>query len=322
MRNNIPVESESTVIVTRRTRLTDEIVELELRDPDGSDLPPWDPGSHIDIVLSGDLVRQYSLCGNPADRGCWKIAVLREADGRGGSRRIHHELREGARVVVRGPRNLFPLHESRDYVFIAGGIGITPILPMISAAAKSGASWSLHYGGRSLRSMAFTARARGLGGDGVRLYPQDEVGLIDLAAALGDPRSGTLVYCCGPEPLLAAVEQRCRSSWPAEALRIERFSPRQDLGHEIDEAFEVELVQSGITLTVGPGESIMTAVEDAGVPILSSCLEGTCGTCEVPVLEGVPDHRDSVLSEREREAHKTMMICVSRASSSRLVLDL
>jgi ferredoxin-NADP reductase len=314
--------NESTVIVDRRTVVTDEIVELELRRVDGADLPRWEPGSHIEFVLSDDMIRQYSLCGDPDDRSCWKVAVLREDEGRGGSRRIHQELHEGAHVVARGPRNLFPFQPSRNYVFVAGGIGITPILPMISAAVKSGSRWILHYGGRSLPSMAFTDRVLDLDGADVRLYPQDEVGLIDLDSALGVPDSETLVYCCGPEPLLDAVEQRCRSSWPSDALRVERFAPRGTLDDEIDEAFEVELVQSGMTVTVKPGESILTAVEDAGVPILSSCMEGTCGTCEVPVLEGVPHHRDSVLTEREREANGTMMICVSRATSSRLVLDL
>ncbi len=313
--------SESTVVVARRTQLTDEIVELELRNADGSPLPPWDPGSHVDLVLSRDVVRQYSLCGDPGDRSCWRVAVLRESNGRGGSRRIHDELHEGALVTVRGPRNLFPLHKSRNYVFIGGGIGITPLLPMISTVARSGARWSLHYGGRSLRSMAFTDRARSLGGD-VRLYPQDEVGHIDLAAALGAPDPDTLIYCCGPEPLLAAVEERCRTSWPAEALHVERFAPRDVMSGEADEAFEVELAQSGLTVLVEAGESILNVVEDAGVPILSSCMEGTCGTCEVPVLEGIPDHRDSVLTEREREANATMLICVSRAVGSRLVLDL
>lgn len=322
MHSNPREASESTVVVARRTLLTDEIVELELRNADGSALPDWDPGSHVDVVLSEDLVRQYSLCGDPDDRSCWRIAVLREPDGRGGSRRIHDELNEGTRVSVRGPRNLFPLEDSRNYVFIAGGIGITPLLPMISTAARSGARWSLHYGGRSLQSMAFTDRARDLSGGDVRFYPQDQVGIIDLAAALGNPDPDTLIYCCGPEPLLAAVEERCRTSWPSRALHVERFAPRAVIGDEVDEAFEVELVQSGLTVTVEPGESILTVVEDAGVPILSSCMEGTCGTCEVPVLEGIPDHRDSVLTEREREAHATMLICVSRAATSRLVLDL
>lgn len=321
MRNPFEL-NESTVIVFRRTALNDEIVELELHNVDGEDLPCWDPGSHIEIVLSENMVRQYSLCGDPDDRSCWKIAVLREDAGRGGSRRIHEELHEGAQVVVRGPRNLFPFQQSRSYVFIAGGIGITPILPMISAAMKSGSRWTLHYGGRSLPSMAFTDRLVGIESADVRLYPQDEVGLIDLESALGAPDPETLVYCCGPEPLLTAVEDRCRSSWPSDVLHVERFAARATVEGSNDDAFEVELIQSGVTVTVNPGESVLSAVEAVGVSVLSSCMEGTCATCEVTVMEGVPDHRDSVLSERERESNNTMMICVSRASSPRLVLDL
>ncbi|TQC46107.1 oxidoreductase [Rhodococcus sp. WS4] len=321
MRNSFDV-AELTAIVTRRKVLTDEIVELELRSVDGQDLPAWDPGSHIELVLSESMVRQYSLCGDPDDRSCWRIAVLLEVDGRGGSRRIHEELHEGSTVAVRGPRNLFPLRPSRNYVFIAGGIGITPMLPMISAAAKAGARWSIHYGGRSLRSMAFAEQLSGMNGADVWLYPQDEVGVIDLDSALGEPDSVTLIYCCGPEPLLRAVEDQCRSSWPSDALCVERFSPKNIDDSANNDSFEVELMQSGVTVTVNPGQSILTALEEVGAPVLASCMEGTCATCEVAVLEGVADHRDSVLTEREREANKTMMICVSRAVGSRIVLDL
>ncbi|SDE65947.1 Ferredoxin-NADP reductase [Rhodococcus tukisamuensis] len=321
MRNSFN-EEELTVVVTHRSALTEEIVELEFRNADGSDLPAWDPGSHIEIVLSESVIRQYSLCGDPSDRGCWRIAVLREADGRGGSLQIHEELHVGSSVAVRGPRNLFPLRPSPNYVFIAGGIGITPMLPMVSAAAKAGARWSIHYGGRSRRSMAFAEKLLEIDGAGVRLYPQDEVGVIDLNSALGQPDTDTLVYCCGPEALLRAVEDRCRSSWPSDALCIERFSPKSVDSSAGDDSFEVELMQSSMTVTVNPGQSILSALEEVGVPVLASCMEGTCATCEVAVLEGVPDHRDSVLTEREREDNKTMMICVSRAAGSRIVLDL
>ncbi|MGV9868561.1 PDR/VanB family oxidoreductase [Rhodococcus koreensis] len=314
--------TEVRLVVEQRTVLTDDIIQLELRTEDGSDLPAWDPGSHIELILSESMVRQYSLCGDPADRGCWKIAVLRDVSGRGGSQRIHDELQEKSFVTARGPRNLFPLRPSRNYLFIAGGIGITPMLPMISAAAKSGARWAIHYGGRSRQSMAFVDQLLEFDHAGVHLYPQDEVGFIDLGSALADPDPETLVYCCGPEPLLSAVEDRCRPAWPSDSLCVERFSPRAIDEHAAETAFEVELVQSGKTITVNHGQSILDAVEQSGVPVLSSCMEGTCASCEVAVLDGVPDHRDSVLDEREREAGKTMMICVSRALSTRLAIDL
>jgi ferredoxin-NADP reductase len=226
----------------------------------------------------------------------------------------------GDRVHVRGPRNNFPLVGSPRYLFVAGGIGITPLLPMIRAAEAAGADWRLVYGGRRRASMAFLDELAGYG-DRVSVRPQDETGLLDLDALLGTPQPDTLVYCCGPEPLLAAVEQRC-AGWPRGALHVERFAPRPQAEPARAVAFDVVLAQSGRTLTVPPDRSILSVLEQAGVGVLSSCAEGTCGTCETTVLEGVPEHRDSVLDEQERERNDCMMICVSRACSDRLVLDL
>jgi ferredoxin-NADP reductase len=225
-------------------------------------------------------------------------------------------------VRIRGPRNNFELAPSPRYLFIAGGIGITPILVMISAAEAAGADWRLVYGGRHRASMAFLDELARYG-DRVTVCPQDETGLLDLDTLLGIPVADTLVYCCGPEPLLAAVEQRC-AFWPRRALHVERFSAKPLTAPSRAEAFEVVLARSELTLTVPPDRSILDVVDDAGVGVLSSCAEGTCGTCETPVLEGEPDHRDSVLDEdeRERERGACMMICVSRSRSPRLVLDL
>jgi ferredoxin-NADP reductase len=206
-------------------------------------------------------------------------------------------------------------------VFIAGGIGITPILPMIDAAEALGADWELHYGGRSRRSMAFLASLEEAAGQRVTLHPQDEVGLIDLETLLGTPRPGTLIYCCGPEPLLIAVEQRC-ASWAEGSLHLERFAPK-DVGEPVlTGAFEVELARSGLSLTVPPEKSVLQVVEEAGIGVLSSCTEGTCGTCETTVLSGEVDHRDSLLTPAEQAANDTMFICVSRAACPRLVLEL
>ncbi|MGH3178948.1 MAG: PDR/VanB family oxidoreductase, partial [Streptosporangiaceae bacterium] len=242
------------------------------------------------------------------------------ARGGGGSRFVHDRLRAGDTVRVRGPRNNFELAPSPRYQFIAGGIGITPILPMIAAASAAGADWRLLYGGRYRASMAFLP-ALAAYGDRVTVAPQDETGLLDLDALLGTPQPDTLVYCCGPEPLLAAVESRCRA-WPARSLHVERFSARPLTAPVRAEAFEVELAASELTLTIPPDRSILDVVEEAGVGVLSSCAEGTCGTCETAVLSGVPDHRDSVLTEEERQARDCMMICVSRSCTERLVLDL
>ncbi|MET7983063.1 PDR/VanB family oxidoreductase [Streptomyces sp. NPDC005281] len=296
------------------------VLALSLRHPLGAELPAWEPGAHIDVVLGPGLERQYSLCGDPADRGSWRIAVLREPDGGGGSAHVHGRLGEGDTVRVRGPRNHFALVPAPRYRFVAGGIGITPILPMLAAAEAAGAEWTLLYGGRARGSMAFTGELRRYG-DRVTLVPEDEAGLLDLASVLGRIPGGTLVYCCGPGPLLDAVEERC----PTALLRVERFRPKdrvrdEETGGETE--FEVVLGRSGRTVTVAPGVSVLDTVRAAGVEVLHSCTEGTCGTCETDVLEGTPDHRDSVLTEEEREAGETMLICVSRCLGKRLVLDL
>ncbi|MFI6436916.1 PDR/VanB family oxidoreductase [Streptomyces sp. NPDC050759] len=307
---------EAELVVDRRDPAADGVLALTLRHPLGEQLPRWEPGAHIDVVLGPGLERQYSLCGDPADRTAWRIAVLRESAGRGGSAHVHEQLGQGDKVRVRGPRNHFALRPAPRYRFIAGGIGITPILPMLAAAEAEGAEWTLLYGGRTRESMAFTEELSRYG-DRVTVAPQDETGLLDLASVLDGVPEGTLVYCCGPGPLLDAVEERC----PAGLLHMERFTPKEQLAGENTE-FEVELAQTGTTVTVAPDVSVLDAVRASGVEVLFSCTEGTCGTCETDVLDGTPDHRDSVLTDEEREAGETMMICVSRCRGKKLVLDL
>nr|WP_051971264.1 PDR/VanB family oxidoreductase [Kitasatospora azatica] len=307
--------------------LADGVRGLTLRSVDGSPLPRWEPGAHVDLLLEPDgqaqpaMVRQYSLCGDPADRDRWRIAVLREPAGRGGSAYLHERVAPGTSVRVRGPRNHFALVDSPRYLFIAGGIGITPILPMLAAAEAAGAQWRLLYGGRRLDSMAFLDELAGHGSK-VDVCPEDEHGLLDLGSFLRPPRPGTAVYCCGPEPLLAAVQERC-SDWPAGSLHLERFhAVAADPAAPSAGEFEVELRQSGLTVQVKADRSVLESIEDAGVYGIYSCREGTCGSCETPVLEGTPDHRDSLLTDEERSAGDTMMICVSRSRTPRLVLDL
>lgn len=308
------------LVVHARRMLTPDIVALELRASNDGLLPAWSPGAHVELILANGLSRQYSLCGDPADRQSWTVAVLREPSSRGGSEYIHDKLAIGTSVKSRGPRNNFPLEPASTYRFVAGGIGITPMLPMIRAAHASGTPWTLLYGGRSLESMALLDELSGYG-DKVTVHPQDTHGLLPLATELADPEPGAAVYCCGPEPLLGAIEALCESSWPVGALHVERF--RADLpdltgAREI----EVELAQTGVTLTVPADKSILEVLTDAGVMVDASCEEGTCGTCEVAVLEGVPQHHDVVLTESERESGDCMMICVSRAEGKCLKLDL
>jgi ferredoxin-NADP reductase len=305
--------------VAERRPVSEGIVALTLRDASGRELPAWAPGAHVDLVLADDLVRQYSICSNPGDREAWRIAVLRERDGRGGSAFVHDELHAGSAVTVRGPSNHFALVDAERYLFIAGGVGITPILPMVKSIAAT-REWRLLYGGRTRRSMAFLDE---LEDDAARVAvrPQDEFGLLDLRSALSEPREDTAVYCCGPEPLLRAVEKSC-AHWPSGRLHVERFAPRAPAAGEDDESFEVFLSRSGLTLTVEPGVSILDTCLEAGVDVLASCEEGVCGTCATRILEGRADHRDSVLSGEERADGSTLMVCVSRSRTPRLVLDL
>jgi ferredoxin-NADP reductase len=315
-------ELEAELVVARHETVAEGVVVVTLEDPAGGALPRWTPGAHIDLMLGSSLVRQYSLCSSPSDPAAWRVGVLRDPQSRGGSQFVHDELRAGSAVRVRGPRNHFPLVKTERYQFIAGGIGITPMLAMIEAAEAAGAEWHLLYGGRERASMAFTEELSAHG-ERVTLWPQDERGMLDLPSVLGTPREDTSVYCCGPGGLLDAVEAAC-APWPAGALHIERFSakPGPAPAEGALETFEVVCQRSGITVTVSGEQSVLEALEDAQVNVLGSCYEGVCGSCEAEVLEGIPDHRDSVLTDDERAANDVMMCCVSRSLSERLVLDL
>ncbi|MFJ8347864.1 PDR/VanB family oxidoreductase [Streptomyces sp. NPDC094153] len=298
------------------------VVSVRLRRSGGGELPPWEPGAHVDLHLPGDLTRQYSLNGSPEDRSLWQVSVLREPASRGGSLAVHETLRPGQEVEVTGPRNRFRLVDAPEYLFVAGGIGITPLLPMLDRATAAGARWTLLYGGRTRAGMAFLPRLASYG-ERVLVRPQDEYGLLDLEPFLGTPGEGTAIYCCGPEPLLTAVERLC-APLPPGTLHTERFAaaPREAAATDADGEFEVVLQRTGRSVTVPAGTTILQALEEQGIDAANSCREGICGTCETKVVEGVPDHRDSLLSPEERAANDTMMICVGRARCPRLVLDL
>ena len=312
------------VVVERVTPVADGIVKLRLVSPDGKALPRWTPGSHIDVECgTPELSRQYSLCGDPDEAGVLEIAVLHEPDGRGGSAWVHANVKPSDRLRIRGPRNHFRLDESlKKAIFIAGGIGITPVSAMARRAKALGMDYELHYSGRSRTSMAFVDELAALHGERLHVHAADEGRRNDLQALLAQPVPGAQVYACGPLRMLEALESCC-AAWPEGALRVEHFeSTLATLDPSKEHAFEVELKDSGLVLTVPPDQTLLTALRAANVDVQSDCEEGLCGSCEVRVLSGKVDHRDVVLTRTERDANTKMMACCSRACEGRLVLEL
>ncbi|KOT58010.1 MULTISPECIES: PDR/VanB family oxidoreductase [Streptomyces] len=309
------------LLVVERAEEAEGVVRLRL---EGDGLPGWEPGAHVDLVLPSGAVRQYSLCGDPADTGSYTIATRLIEDGRGGSREVHEQLHEGTAVEVRGPRNRFRLEECHAYLFIAGGIGITPILPMLRQAESEGVPWRLVYGGRTRASMPFLAEIEKLAGaasDRVTVVAEDEDGLPDLAAALADAPPHAAVYCCGPDPLMDAVAALLPQGARGLTLYTERFAPAATTPAGENAEFEVELRRTGRTVTVPADRSVLRALRDQALPDLPySCEQGFCGTCQQRVLAGEVDHRDELLTDAERD--DSLLICVSRARGERLVLDL
>ena len=312
--------SDLSVVVTAKRLQSPTVVSIEMAACDGSALPAWSPGAHIDVSCGPEIARQYSLCGDPKDLHTWRIAVLREEESRGGSVFLHDVLNVGDKLHVRGPRNNFTLVEADRYLFIAGGIGITPLLPMIAEVDAAGRSWSLLYGGRSRSSMAFLGELARFG-DRVEVRPQDEYGLLDIPGALATADEGLAIYCCGPAPLIAAVEGAVPDAL-ADQLRVERFAGDAVTLTSDECGFEVVLRQSGMVLQVPPTRTVLDVLLDAGIDVESSCEEGVCGTCEVPVLSGRIDHRDLILTRTERERGDVMFVCVSRCLEERLELDI
>jgi ferredoxin-NADP reductase len=310
-----------TLRVRRMTWEADGVVSVVLGRADRQELPPFSCGAHVDVVLQPDLIRQYSLCGDRSARREWTIAVLLEPHGRGGSAYVHNVLRPGMEVATSLPRNNFPLIEAENYLFIAGGIGITPILPMVREVADLGRDWALLYGGRRRASMAFLDDMGDLQAH-LTVAPQDECGLLDLKAAIEPLPTDTAVYCCGPEPLIAAVEDTCAQLGRDEP-HVERFAARENPmtpADAVDGPFEVVLAESGRRIQVPAGKTIIEVLQQAGVTVPTSCEEGFCGTCETDVVDGVPDHRDGYLTDAERAANKTMMVCVGRSKTPVLSL--
>jgi ferredoxin-NADP reductase len=305
--------------ITSARTVAPDVVVIDFDAADDRRLPAWEPGAHIDVHLGCGLVRQYSLCGHPADAGRWRIAVRRDAQSRGGSAWLYDAASPGLVLNASAPRNNFPLVPARRYVFLAGGIGITPFLPMAERAVQNGADVRLAFGGPGDLLAAFADRLRGSGPIDLQLYDAAE-GLVPLARVLRDVDAGTEVYCCGPAGMIEAARELARRTG-AISLHVEQFTAAAapDAGRR---TVAVELARSGLEIVVPPGQSVLDAVLSRGVFVASSCREGTCGSCEVAVIAGDPDHRDSVTDPDDPDRDLSMMICVSRARSDRIVLDL
>ena len=295
------------------------ILAFELVAPDGAMLPRAQAGAHIGLHLPNGIMRQYSLLHTPAVPRAYEIAVKLDPASRGGSRFMHEGLRVGTLLPIDPPRNNFPLAtDATDSLFFAGGIGITPILAMVEALASRGQRGKLWYACRERAELAFEA-ALGRSAD-LQVHVDEEQGRIfDLAAALAAAPRTAHLYCCGPSPMLAAFAAATRE-WPARQIHIEYFTPRAPAA--LAGGFTVALARSGRELHIPAGKTILQVLRDAGIEVSSSCEEGICSACETRVLEGVPDHRDSILSDEERASGRTMMICVSGSKSPRLLLDL
>jgi vanillate O-demethylase ferredoxin subunit len=295
---------------------------------DGRPLPAYEAGAHVDVHTPSGQVRQYSLCTDAPDGRAYRIAVKLERAGQGGSSSMHEGLEPGSVIGLCEPRNHFPLVEGAcHHVFVAGGIGITPIYAMIHAVEARGGSWELHYCARSREQAAFYEALHERFPDRVTPYfsetplmrPAEVIGRLDQASSSG---AGAHLYCCGPAGLMQAVKDAAGDAH-APRVHFEWFSAPA-VEHAGDVAFEVELASSGTVLPVPAGTSILDVLHEHGVDVPCSCMEGVCGTCETRVVSGAVDHRDLLLSEQERSANRSMMVCVSRSPvpGGRIVLDL
>ena len=290
-----------------------------------SALPTFTAGSHIDLQLSGGLLRSYSLLNDPQETHRYCIGVNNDAKSRGGSRFMHERLRTGAVLTISAPRNHFAMDESSPFnVFIAGGIGITPLLSMIARSQALGTPWRLHYTARTRQHAGFLGvlqRYQGEFGADVQLNFDQEPGqkMLDLKALIAAVPTGGHVYACGPLALLESYEH-ATASLPPQRVHREYFAAKQ--ASATDGSYTVELMRANRSLQIAPGQSLLDGLIAIGLEPPFSCRQGICGTCEVKVLEGTPDHRDMVLTEAEKTANNRMMVCCSGAKSAKLVLDL
>ena len=310
------------MVVRERHAEGEDLVRLVLADPAGGRLPAWTAGAHVDLIAGG-FRRKYSLCGEADDPARLEVVIQREAEGRGGSRHFFDHLRPGDALQLSGPKNLFRLDESADnYVLVAGGIGITPMLAMADRLKRLGKSYRLHYAGRSRSRMALLARLQRDHGARLSLYVKEEGRRMALPALLADLGDGARVYACGPTRLIAELEDLA-ADWPEGRLRFEHFTSEvAALDASREHGFEAELRDSSMTVRVAADQTLLQALRSAGHDVPSDCGEGLCGACEVAVLDGAIDHRDKVLSKSERAAQNRMMACCSRSAEGKILLAL
>ncbi|HET7689854.1 MAG TPA: PDR/VanB family oxidoreductase [Nocardioidaceae bacterium] len=304
---------ELSLVVAAREQVAQDVVALTLVAPDGAVLPSWTPGAHLDVFLPSGRQRQYSLCGDPAHRRHYRIAVRLLPDG-AGSREIHEDVAAGSRLTVRGPRNAFHLVPEASYLFVAGGIGITPLLPMVRCVAASGTDWRLVYLGRSRETLPFLGELARYS-DHVDVRTDDQHGVPDAEALVGLAAPGAGVYLCGPPALVDSVRPALAEVNPTARLYSERFSAPPVRGGE---PFTATLSRTGTTVEVGADESLLAALRREVPGVAYSCQQGFCGTCKLTVLEGEVEHRDTLLLDSERNT--SMLPCLSRGSGT-LVLD-
>ena len=296
------------------------ITSYELRPTNSSELPAFSAGSHIDITLPNGMVRSYSLLNSQSERHRYVIAVQRDRESRGGSKWIHQNFRPGEILSVNEPRNNFKLDETAEKsLFIAGGIGITPILSMIERLETIGSDWQLIFCARTRASAPFLGLLEG--NQRVRINFDREPGaeILDIPAVVQASSVNTHLYCCGPTTMLDAFEQAAKNR-SKDTVHVEYFTAKEPPATE--GGFTVVLAKTGREIAIPAGKTILDALKDEGLDLPYSCTEGICGTCETKVLEGVPDHRDRILTDAEKAANKTMMICCSGSKSERLLLDL
>lgn len=312
------------VLVSRKIPVADGIYSFELQAPDGSALPPFTAGAHIDVHTPAGVTRQYSLCNHPEERHRYLIGVLKDPQSRGGSQAMHEQLEQGQTLTISEPRNLFPLAEDgKKHLLFAGGIGITPMLAMAYELSQRSVDFELHYSFRASANAAFLdVLTRAPFASQVTLYDNAACAKLDAPAVLAQPEAGVHLYVCGPSGFMDHVlNAAAAQGWPAEQTHREFFSAAP-VEHDGDQPFEVELAKSGQVFHIPADRSVFEVLDEAGIEIETSCEQGICGACVTRVLQGTPDHRDQFMTDKEHALNDRFTPCCSRAKTPRLLLDL